>query len=84
MCSADQESLVYIDIDTLTVNDTALQQLGLLESQVRYPSKSKRRGCSYPSQHKNWVFLVVRPYVAGGCQICKIFWRAAHVNYPFI
>ena len=34
MCSAEQESLVYIDIDTLTVNETALQQLGLLESQV--------------------------------------------------
>ena len=36
MCATEQESLVYIDIDTLTVNETALQQLGLLESQVLF------------------------------------------------
>ena len=36
MCATEQESLVFIDIDTLTVNETALQQLGLLESQVLF------------------------------------------------
>ena len=36
MCDEEQKSLVYIDIDTLTVNETALQQLGLLESQVLF------------------------------------------------
>ena len=34
MCSAEQKSLVYIDIDSLTVNETAIQELDLLESQV--------------------------------------------------
>ena len=34
MCSTEQNSLVFIDIDSLTFNETALQQLGLLESQV--------------------------------------------------
>ena len=34
MCNAEQESLVFIDIDTLTINQTALQQLRLLQSQV--------------------------------------------------
>ena len=47
MCSVDQETLVYIDIDTLTVNETALHQLGLLESQVG--QSSKKGGCSYPT-----------------------------------
>ena len=36
MCDEEQKSLVYIHIDTLTVNETALQQLGLLESQVLF------------------------------------------------
>jgi hypothetical protein len=35
LCHAEQESLVFIDIDTLTLNQTALQQLRLLQSQVR-------------------------------------------------
>ena len=26
------------------------------------------RGCSHPTRHKNWRFLVVRPWVAGGCK----------------
>ena len=34
MCSTEQNSLVFIDIDSLTFNETALQELGLLESQV--------------------------------------------------
>ena len=34
MCSAEQKSLVFIDINSLTVNESALQELGLLESQV--------------------------------------------------
>ena len=34
MCSTEQKSLVFIDIDSLTFNETALQELGLLESQV--------------------------------------------------
>ena len=34
MCDAKQKSLVFIDIDSLTLNETALQELRLLESQV--------------------------------------------------
>ena len=34
-CAAEQKSLVFIDIDSLTVNETALQELGLLDSQVQ-------------------------------------------------
>ena len=34
MCDAEQKSLVFIDIGSLTLNETALQELRLLESQV--------------------------------------------------
>ena len=31
------------------------------------------RGCSHPARHKNWVFLVVRPWVAVGVQKMEDF-----------
>ena len=49
MCSAEQKSLVYIDIDSLTVNETAIQELDLLESQVVLISCTVRYSILHPT-----------------------------------